>query len=117
MNVRNWFFIGILVFAAIGLGSSLFTNPLGLMKQVIFIIVVAAAIFGVYRFLSGRRPGAGEYRSFAKAAKQSKKRMKHRQTPSKQSSSAKVKPLRKRSAAHLTVIEGKKGKKKDRAIF
>ncbi|MFK4997688.1 SA1362 family protein [Bacillus sp. N9] len=92
--------------------SILFTNPIGLVKQVFFIIVIAAAIFGLYKFLSGRRPGAGEYRSFAKAAKQSKKRIKNRQAPSKQSGSNKVKPLRKRSAAHLTVIEGKRARRR-----
>ncbi|HZG71881.1 MAG TPA: hypothetical protein VEY51_10145, partial [Chondromyces sp.] len=72
-------------------------------------------IYAIYRFMTRKSQGKRENRAFIKAAKQSKKRLKDRRKPSVSSLSSKKKPFRKRSAAHLTVIEGKKGKKKNRA--
>jgi len=56
-----------------------------------------------------------EQRAFMKAARQSKKRLKQGQ---KKVDLKRKKAVRKRytSNTHLTVIEGKKGKKKNRAI-
>jgi len=113
-NLRNWLVGIITVMALIGLGSYLFNNPAGLFRQLFIIGLVVAAAYFIYRVWMGRKPERSENRSFAKAARQSKKRNRGSQQVSSQN---RKKPLRKRSAAHLTVIEGKKNKKKDRAIF
>ena len=122
MNVRNWFIGGILLLSVIGLGSYLVNNPLGLFRQVLFIGLLVAIVFIIYRVWTAKSPGGKAKNSFAKAAKQSKKRIASRQSTARSSSQSRNKPLRRKSAAHLTVIEGNKdknnkNKKNNRAIF
>ncbi|WP_413063297.1 SA1362 family protein [Siminovitchia sp. 179-K 8D1 HS] len=117
LNVRNWIVGGIFLFAVVGLGSYLFTNPAGLLKQLFIIGITVVAILVIFRFWSNRSQSGRERHAFAKAAKQSKLRAKRRKGQIKAKSHLRNRPLRKRSTAHLTVIEGKKSKKKDRAIF
>ncbi|HEY4551897.1 MAG TPA: SA1362 family protein [Bacillaceae bacterium] len=119
MKVRNWLVGLIFILAIAGLGSYVFNNPAGLLRQIFFMAAAAAAIYAIYRLWIAKKPGSSENRSFAKAARQSKKRAKTRQSASAGNtfSHARKRPFRKKSAAHLTVIEGKKSKKKDRAIF
>lgn len=117
MNVRNWIIGGIFLFAVVGLGSYLFTNPTGLLKQLFLIGITVAAILLIFRLWSNRSHSGRERNAFAKAARQSKIRAKRRKSHVKAKSHLRNRPLRKRSTAHLTVIEGKKSKKKDRAIF
>ncbi|MCR2820369.1 SA1362 family protein [Lederbergia panacisoli] len=114
MKVRNWMVGIIALMAIIGLGSYIFNNPTGLFRQIFIMGLIACAIYFIYRVWAGRKPEQRENRSFAKAAKLSKKR---NRVSHQASSQIRKKPLRKRSAAHLTVIDGKKSKKKDRAIF
>lgn len=115
MIVRNWLVGAIAVTALIGLGSYVMNNPTGLIKQVIFTAIIVAGIYMVVRIWTKRKSGNNDGRAFAKAAKHSKKR--YQPTGKKITANGHKKPLRRRSAAHLTVIEGKKSKKKDRAIF
>ncbi|GIN89592.1 hypothetical protein J6TS1_22530 [Siminovitchia terrae] len=117
MKVRNWIISGIFIFAVIGLGSYLINNPVGLFKQLLFMGAAVAAVFIIYRIWTNRSQGGKEKNAFAKAAKQSKLRAKKRKSASQSTNHFRNRPLRKRSTAHLTVIEGKKSKKKDRAIF
>lgn len=121
LNIRNWIVGGILFFALIGLGSFLVKNPAGLFIQISIMAVMVAVVFVIYRMWSNRRPGGQERNSYAKAAKYTKQRAKQRQKVAKMNNRSRKRnrPLRKRSTAHLTVIEGKKGKKKDRdrALF
>jgi len=114
LNIRNFLVGFIIVIAIIGLGSYIFNNPVGLFKQLFIIGLVASAIYFVYRFWVRNKPERNESRNYAKAARLSKRRKRVSQQASSQ---MRKKPMRKRSAAHLTVIEGKKNKKKDRAIF
>lgn len=117
LNVRNWFVGVIVLLAAVGLGITLFKNPAGLMRQLLFMAIAITAIYVIYRIWAGKKQGSKENRSFAKAAKQSKRRAKSKKSSVSTASHSRKKPLRKKSTAHLTVIEGKKNKKKDRAIF
>jgi hypothetical protein len=117
LNVRNWIIGGIFLLAVVGLGSYLFTNPAGLFKQLLFMAFLVAAILLIFRIWSNRSLGGRERNAFAKAARQSKLRAKRRKAQTRAKSQLRKRPLRKRSTAHLTVIEGKKSKKKDRAIF
>ncbi|MDA6963058.1 hypothetical protein OSM87_25610, partial [Escherichia coli] len=62
-----------------------------------------------------------EQRAFIKAAKKSKRRFNNKETGSANGRKASVgsltsiKKAKKKTSPHLTVIEGKKGKKKNRA--
>ncbi len=120
LNARNIFVFTLILLAMIGLGTSLFGNPLGLAKQLLVSAAVIGIIYFIYRrWFSGRRTGnSNEQRAFVKAAKQSKKRHKKKSTSKPQVSNvSKKRSIRKKSNAKLTVIEGKKNKKNNRASF
>lgn len=117
MKARNLIISGIFIFAVIGLGSYLINNPVGLFKQLLFMGAGVVAVLIIYRIWTNRSQGGRDRNAFAKAAKQSKLRAKKKKSVAQTSNHFRNRPLRKRSTAHLTVIEGKKSKKKDRAIF
>nr|WP_210365901.1 SA1362 family protein [Bacillus sp. REN3] len=122
MNNRSSMFIvaGLIILAGIGLVSGLLKNPAGILKMVAVVaLIVAVLYFAIGRF-SSSGPGKQQQRAFHKAAIRSKKKYQSKEanTYSKRS---KIRSLasarRKKDASHLTVIEGKKGKKKNRASF
>lgn len=123
MNRRsmNIFIIVVLALGAIGLLTTLVKNPMWLLQQIAFYTVIAGAIFLLYRYTMQRRIGQN-HSAYAKAAKQSKRRLDDRDSKVKSISQArknqkKASALKKTRQTHLTVIEGKKGKKKNRAFF
>ncbi|EME74830.1 hypothetical protein OZL92_03325 [Bacillus sonorensis] len=103
------------------------TSPGQLLQYLIVFAAVGAIIYFVVRYISNRDMG-GEGAAFKKAAKQSHKRF---QDHKKRSARGRVNHLRsvpsinktkpvlvkKKSQTQLTVIEGKKSKKKNRAFF
>lgn len=111
--------------AIIGVVSSFVSNPMAFIKSIVMFLIIASLIFFlVRRFFSGAGPQSREQNAFRKAAKRSKKRFQQKDTrkPTSKTNNGNVSTLRKvkhksKSAAHLTVIEGKKGKKKKRASF
>jgi len=112
----------VILFASIGLISRLVTDPIGFVKNIAFLVVLGAIIWFIAQRLYKGSPQKREQKAFIKAAKKSKKRLHYKEKSSnkpislKSSSSLKAKKYkRSTSAAHLTVIEGKKGKKKNRA--
>ncbi|MBE3570913.1 MAG: hypothetical protein IMW92_12615 [Bacillales bacterium] len=112
MKIRTFVFFLITGLAAIGLLSMLVSSPHVLGKRILFLIVVASLLYIVYR-IGIRKPVQKDHQAFLRAAKKSKKRIRKRQ--SSRLSTHKRKPIRRRNDVHLTVIEGKKGKKKKRA--
>lgn len=123
MKNRNSVYIvsGLIALAIIGVSSSIISNPAGFLKRIAVILLVGAVIFFIFRRVMQAGPGKSEQRAFVRAAKKSKKRY-HLQDSAKTSnrkssggSLTSIKKPRKKSSAHLTVIQGKKGKKKDRA--
>ena len=115
-------FGSIIFFAFIGLAVNLIKNPTGFFLNIAVMFAVGAIIWFIYRHFSTSSPQKREQRAFLKAAKQSKKRLQTRekspiaQQHSTKSSSLKAnKHTRSKSTAHLTVIEGKKSKRKNRA--
>jgi Zn-dependent protease with chaperone function len=117
---------GLIIFAVIGAFSSLITNPMAVLKGLAFMIVTVAVILLLVKLFYKPSQGKREQRAFIKAAKRSKKgkgnrtSMKMKSKPAqKQSSVTSFKKMRIRkksnSNPNLTVIEGKKGKKKNRA--
>ncbi|WP_400242329.1 SA1362 family protein [Niallia sp. JL1B1071] len=115
-------FGSIFLLAFIGLTTSLIKNPAGFFLNIAVIVAVGAIIWFIFRHFSTSSPQKREQRAFLKAAKKSKKRLQTReklpagQQHSTNSSSLKAnKHKRSKSTAHLTVIDGKKSKKKNRA--
>ncbi|MBM7604608.1 membrane protein implicated in regulation of membrane protease activity [Metabacillus crassostreae] len=125
MNRRmNGFVLVIISLGIIGVITTLVSDPLWLLKQIAIYAVLAGAIYLIYRLFMKKRMGK-ENTSYAKAVKQSKKRYDDRNTRgsnikniSQVKRSSKTSTIKKKKQpSHLTVIEGKKGKKKNRAFF
>ncbi|WP_416827190.1 SA1362 family protein [Ectobacillus polymachus] len=99
-------------------------NPADLLKQLLIIVIVLGAIYLLYRLITSTG-GANSRASYNRAVKQSKRKYTKRNvTPltknkrdSKTNKTSSSMFKKKRKSTHLTVIEGKKGKKKDRASF
>ena len=112
----------ILLFAFVGLITNLIQNPSGFFLNIAVIVAVGEIIWFVYRHFSQSNPQKKEQKAFLKAAKQSKRRIQTKEkAPAKQTSSNRTSSLkahkhkRSKSTAQLTVIDGRKGKKKNRA--
>lgn len=118
--------------AGIGLLYRLIANPLGLFKEIFIAIVVVGIVFAVYKYVMQKRVGGNTQANakYRKAVQQSKKRLysetSNHLTSKVRGSSQKrpdsKKPSRTLQAArkkdhNFTVIEGNKGKKKNRAHF
>lgn len=108
-----------LFFGVFGLIYTIFEEPTALFRSAMFILLVITVIYIFYHFVYKRRINK-DHLAYLKAVRQSKKL--HPQAVRKQktkSMAPKTKRLPKKRTAttHLTVIEGKKGKKKNRASF
>jgi uncharacterized protein YacL len=118
---------GMIGLAVIGLLSSVVTNPAGFFKNIAIMLVIGAIVFLLIRILYKPSPAKREQRAFVKAAKRSIKKNQHKDgsqvlKKKKHSNLTSLKKARalkrkKHSTPQLTVIEGKKGKKKNRASF
>lgn len=118
-------FVTIITLGAFGFVYTIVEQPLELLQRVFFILLFIGIFYAVYKlFIVKRRSGGKEHLSYMKAVKQSKKRSSRYQdkkTPVK--GTKKVTPLtrhrinleKKKNEVQLTVIDGKKGKKKNRA--
>ncbi|MGM0834514.1 MAG: SA1362 family protein [Bacillota bacterium] len=117
--------IMLLSLAGFYLAIQLFQNPGGLFKSLLLIVGTATVLYLVFRyFIQGRIGGGRTDARYSKAVKQSKKKYpaakpKTNVTPliGKDRTGVKSAAQKRRSSSHLTVIEGKKGKKKNRAFF
>ncbi|MEH7124487.1 SA1362 family protein [Bacillus sp. JJ1532] len=112
---------GLVLLAVLGITSSMITNPAGFLRRIAVILLVGAIVYYIFQRFNRASPKKQEQRAFVRAAKKSKKRF-HKPDAGKVSSRkansgslTSIKRTRKKSSTHLTVIEGKKGKKKDRA--
>ncbi len=122
-RISFYIVIGLIVLAVIGVASNLYTNPAGFFKGIAVMLVIGAVIFFLVRSFHKPSPAKREQRAFVKAAKRSVKRQNQKepsQPKKKTGNLTSIKKLRARknhSNPQLTVIEGKKGKKKNRASF
>ncbi len=118
-------FGSLIIFAIIGFFGTFAKNPTAFFQKLAVIALVVLAIYFIVRKLSNSNPQKREQRAFLKAAKQSKKRLQQKSGDSNVKSSSlgtlatlkKSSKTKKKPPAHLTVIDGKKGKKKNRASF
>ncbi|ANB58976.1 hypothetical protein GFC29_1674 [Anoxybacillus sp. B7M1] len=112
----------VLLLGAFGLAFTLFSEPVILLRRIIFIGLTIAIIYVLFRWISQRRFNK-ENAAYLRAVNQSKKLHVNRdRRPSAKALSYSKKGThhrlpKKRTSSHLTVIEGKKGKKKNRALF
>ncbi|MFS0780961.1 SA1362 family protein [Bacillus sp. 1P06AnD] len=107
---------GIILLAVFGLVTKFMANPTGMLTGILIFAIVAAIVFFAYKKFSASSTSAQS--SYNRAVKQSKKHLqqKGKAAPQKTnvvnySAAHHKKKARKKSEAHLTVIEGKKGKK------
>lgn len=115
--------IGIILFlGAFGFVYTLFEQPALLFRRIIFIGLIMALIYAIYHWAYKRHMNK-ERAAYLKAVQQSKKlhAERDRKPPVKALPHSKKgthhRLPKKRSTTHLTVIEGKKGKKRNRALF
>ena len=113
---------GLILLAVLGVSSSMISNPAGFLRRIAVILLVGAVVYFIFQRFYRASPKKQEQRAFNRAARKSKRRFSH--SDSAKGSSRKAasgsltsikRPRKKSSSTHLTVIEGKKGKKKDRA--
>ncbi len=114
--------VGLIALATVGIISTLVQDPGGFIKMIAGMALVVAVIYFLFRRFSQTSPSKNhEQRAFKKAAKRSKKRFQTKEStsPTKRSSIGSLSAARKKrkDTSHLTVIEGRKGKKKNRASF
>ncbi|MRX72588.1 hypothetical protein GJU40_10560 [Bacillus lacus] len=117
----NPFFLAIAILGAIGFVYMIVERPSELVMIFATYAVIGLLIFFAVRFFLGKRLGGAD-KNFTKAVKQSKRRYTDGpQTQAKSSQSKKPTNIaskkKRQQPSHLTVIEGKKGKKKNRAFF
>lgn len=119
----SYYFIIVLgTLASIGLASHLIKDPIGFFTSLLLLLALGLIVFMLVRhFFFSNSQQFREQNAFRKAAKRSKKRYKLKdmqknsgRSVSHLSSFRKFKH-RPKSNVQLTVIEGKKGKKKKRA--
>jgi len=112
--------VGITLFLGVfGILYTLFAHPTALFRKIVFVTLVIAAISVFYHFIYKRRTNK-DHLAYLKAVRQSKKL--HPQAVRKQKTNhahlkMKRPPRKRATTTHLTVIDGKKGKKKNRASF
>lgn len=128
--VASYLVAFMVILAGIGLTGNLIQNPPGLLKTFLLFLIVIGVFYLLSQTFSAsskRNAHKRERDAFRKAARQSQRKYKHlvqRKQPfnlglgkPNNMSSLKKSHRRLRSASHLKVIEGNKGKKKNRASF
>ncbi|WNB93572.1 SA1362 family protein [Bacillus sp. NEB1478] len=111
-----WF---VILLAVVGILYQLISKP----GQLITTLLIGAAVIAVFYFIFNRTSSSGINGKYKKAVKQSKKRYgsnnkQPKASPLSSNKKAKSASQKKRVREHnLTVIEGKKSKKKNRASF
>ncbi|QKF34089.1 SA1362 family protein [Bacillus velezensis] len=124
------FFAVLIALGAFGFIYAAVTNPGQMISRAITVIIAGIIIYFIVRTVLNRRTGR-DGTAFKKAARQSRLRMKEQKAKHRAGhrgrvshlrsvpSSSRPKPmiLKKKSQTQLTVIEGKKSKKKNRALF
>lgn len=122
-RISFYIVMGLISLAVLGLASSFISDPVAFFKNLFLFVIIGFGIFLLIRHFTRSSPYKREQQAFRKAAKRSKKRYQQKDVrkPSAKLnnnvSSFRRAKNKAKSAPHLTVIEGKKGKKKKRASF
>ncbi|MRG86563.1 SA1362 family protein [Salinibacillus xinjiangensis] len=121
-SVVFYILIGLAVF---GVFYQLLFNTAELFKYILMTVGFAALLFGIFYFFMKKRNASGFSNQYKKAVKQSKQKyggsVQDKQTYNAALRKQKKKKLDykrpRKKASHLRVIDGKKDKKKNRALF
>ncbi|MEQ6376472.1 SA1362 family protein [Bacillaceae bacterium S4-13-58] len=110
----------IIGFAVFGFLYRLIKEPGQLFMSLLVIIGIMVVFYAIYHFFLSGRTGSKDMQRYKQAVKQSKKKYKPSSSPIQKTTSLKgglSKPNKKkaRTNSHLTVIDGAKNKKKNRA--
>ena len=125
-SYRKPIFYALVSLAAFYLIIQLFTNPGGLFTSLLLIVGGATVFYLIFRYFIQGKIGAKTDARYSKAVKQSKRKYAATAsskptvspiTSSRDRASSKPSTPKRTAPSHLTVIEGKKGKKKNRAFF
>lgn len=111
------FAISIVLLALIGILSSFIGNPTVFLQKIAVMILVGLIVYFVFKRFYKPSPEKREQKAFLRAAKKTAKKVHRKKTDdgTKHRTLTKLTGIKKKSTAHLTVIEGKKNKKKNRA--
>lgn len=104
----------IIAFAFWGFVHQLLNNPKALLVQIFIFAIVGGILFFLYKRFMAKRFGVSKQVKNAKNNVVPHRRNHHTQVKRKPSTRTLAK---RRSAPNLTVIEGKKNKKRNRALF
>ncbi|UCZ54592.1 hypothetical protein LGQ02_07520 [Bacillus shivajii] len=114
----------VLILAVLGLGYLLFTEPGAFIMRVLMMIGVAAVIYFLFKtfimpkMMNNQAPYAQQQRTYSTKGAQPTRTPASFQKKKKDKKNRISRPLvKKQSDVKLTVIEGKKNKKKNRALF
>ena len=118
-RISTYIVVCLIALAVLGMFSLLFSNPFGLILKFAMILATGAVIFFLVRHFYKLSPEKREQRAFVKAAKRSLKRKQQKESVKQTrkpnySNITSIRSRKKQSNIHLTVIEGKKGKRKNR---
>jgi|SRR5699024_9839479 len=110
----------VIALAVVGLISALIVDTAGLITSIFTSLLIGALLFGAIYLFFIKRKRSDELTKYRKAVKQSKRKYntntKRTSMPtSLNMSSMKLSNSNRKDAPHLRVIEGNKGKKKNRA--
>ncbi len=127
-RVSNWIIMLLIGLAAFGFVMKVITDPMGLLKMVLIIAAVAGLFYFLYkRFMAKRMgPDNGQYKQAARysakkyqnnnAGNVLSRKVKPSPKQKAKPSYTKAKAKKRRNDHNFKVIEGKKGKKKNRAL-
>ena len=118
-RISTFFVVCLIALAALGMVSLLVSNPSGLLLKFAIMIATGAVIFFLVKRFYLPSPEKREQRAFVRAAKRSLKRKQQKESgkqtrKSNVSNITSIRARKKQTNNHLTVIEGKKGKRKNR---
>src|SRR3954447_11829806 len=119
-RISTFIVVCLIALAALGMVSLLVSNPSGLLLKLAIMIATGAVIFFLVKRFYLPSPEKREQRAFVKAAKRSLKRKQQKESGKQTrktnvSNITSIRAKKKQTNNHLTVIEGKKGKRKNRA--
>ena len=118
-RISTFIVVCLIALAALGIVSLLVSNPSGLLLKFAIMIATGAVIFFLVKRFYLPSPEKREQRAFVKAAKRSLKRKQQKESGKQTrktnvSNITSIRARKKQTNNHLTVIEGKKGKRKNR---
>lgn len=118
-RISTFIVVCLIALAALGMVSLLVSNPSGLLLKLAIMIATGAVIFFLVKRFYLPSPEKREQRAFVKAAKRSLKRKQQKESGKQTrktnvSNITSIRARKKQTNNHLTVIEGKKGKRKNR---